>query len=309
MAKTNRKYKDRLFRLIFADEKNKKNTLSLYNMLNNSSYENEEDLEITTIEDVLYIKMKNDLSFIIADTMNLYEQQSTHNPNMPLRGFLYFGSLYEKYLDTNGLTLHVKSQVKIPTPNYIVFYNGVEARPATEKLYLSNAFQIPDNRGEFEWTATVINLNHPDNNSMLKRCKPLSDYTFLVSKIQKHSQMMSKEEAINKAVDDCIASGILSDFLKAHRAEVLKVYLAEINEEVLRKRLKEEGHDEGYTAGHEVGITEGISIGNQNRLIQQITKKIKAGKPLEQIAEEVEETTDAICQLYEQLKAELEKNT
>ena len=287
MAKTNRKYKDRLFRLIFADEKNKKNTLSLYNMLNNSSYENEEELEITTIEDVLYIKMKNDLSFIIADTMNLYEQQSTHNPNMPLRGFLYFGNLYEKYLDTNGLTLHTNSQVKIPTPNYIVFYNGVVARPATEKLYLSDAFQTPDKHNEFEWTATVINLNHPDNQTLLSRCKPLSDYTFLVSKIQQYSKTISLKQAVNKAVDDCIAANILAEFLRAHRSEVLKVYLAEVNEKVLRKRLKEEGRDEHLT--------------------ELITKKIKAGKPLKQIAEEVEETVDAITKLYEQIKDELEK--
>jgi len=288
MTKTNKKYKDRLFRLIFADEKNKKNTLSLYNMLNNSSYENEEDLEITTIEDVLYIKMKNDLSFIIADTMNLYEQQSTHNPNMPLRGFLYFGNLYEKYLDTNGLTLHTNSQVKIPTPNYVVFYNGVSARPPMEKLYLSDAFQISDNRHEFEWTATVINLNHPDNRSLLKRCKPLHDYTLLVSKIQTHKKSGTLKQAINKAVDECIADNILAEFLKSHRAEVLKVYLAEVNEEVLRKRLKEEGFDEGY----------------QNHLIQLIAKKIKAGKPLEQIAEEVEESADAIKELYDRIKAD-----
>lgn len=288
MAKADRKYKDRLFRLIFAGEKNKKNTLSLYNMLNNSSYENEEDLEITTIEDVLYIKMKNDLSFIIADTMNLYEQQSTHNPNMPLRGFLYFGNLYEKYLDTNGLTLHTNSQVKIPTPNYIVFYNGVDARPAAEKLYLSDAFQTPDNRNEFEWTATVLNLNHPDNRTLISRCKPLSDYTILVSKIQQYSKTMSLKQAVNKAVDDCITADILAEFLKAHRAEVLKVYLAEVNEKVLRKRLKEEGRDE--------------------LLAELITKKIKAGKPLTQIAEEVEETIDAIQELYKQIKADLEKN-
>ena len=298
MAKTNRKYKDRLFRLIFADEKNKKNTLSLYNMLNNSSYENEEDLEITTIEDVLYIKMKNDLSFIIADTMNLYEQQSTHNPNMPLRGFLYFGNLYEKYLDTNGLTLHTSSQVKIPTPNYIVFYNGISARPATEKLYLSDAFQTQDTRKEFEWTATVINLNHPDNRSMISRCKPLSDYTSLVSKIQAYAKTIPLKKAVNKAVEECISSGILSDFLHAHRAEVLKVYLAEVNEEVLRKRLKEEGYDEGYSEGHDEG--------QLDHLAKQITKKIKAGKPLEQIADEVEETVEAIQKLYHKIKSELE---
>lgn len=288
MAKTNRKYKDRLFRLIFADEKNKKNTLSLYNMLNNSSYENEEDLEITTIEDVLYIKMKNDLSFIIADTMNLYEQQSTHNPNMPLRGFLYFGNLYEKYLDTNGLTLHTNSQVKIPTPNYVVFYNGIDARPATEKLYLSDAFQTQDNRNEFEWTATVINLNHPDNQALISRCKPLSDYTTLVSKIQQYAKIMSLKQAVNNAVDDCITANILAEFLKAHRAEVLKVYLAEVNEKVLRKRLKEDGRNELLT--------------------EQITKKIKAGKPLEQIADEVEETVGAISELYHKILAELSSN-
>jgi len=290
MTKANRKYKDRLFRLIFADEKNKKNALSLYNMLNKSSYENPEDLELTTIEDVLYIKMKNDFSFIIADTMNLYEQQSSHNPNMPLRGFLYFGNLYEKYLDTSGLSLHVKSQVKIPTPNYVVFYNGVDVRPPMEKLYLSDAFQIPDNRKEFEWTATVINLNHPDNRPLLNRCKPLHDYTYLVSKIQTNKKTMSLKQAVNKAVDECIAENVLAEFLKGHRAEVLKVYLAEVNEEVLRKRLKEEGYGEGYDEGY------------QDHLLQQIKKKIKAGKPLEQIAEEVEEPVDAIKELYDQLK-------
>lgn len=251
MAKSNRKYKDRLFRLIFADEKNKKNTLSLYNMLNNSSYENEEDLEITTLKDVLYIKMKNDLSFIIADTMNLYEQQSTHNPNMPLRGFLYFGSLYEKYLDTHGLTYHSKSLVKIPTPNYIVFYNGTDKRP------------------------------------LLTRCKPLSDYTYLVSKIQTYVKTMTLKQAINKAVDECIAEDILAEFLRAHQAEVLKVYLAEVNEKVLRKCFKDEGREE--------------------YLEELITKKIKAGKPLEQIAEEVESTVDAIQELYQRIKDELAK--
>ena len=98
---------------------------------------------------------------------------------------------------------------------------------------------------------------------------------------------MSLKQAINKAVDDCITANILAEFLKAHRAEVLKVYLAEVNEKVLRRRLKEEGRDEHLT--------------------EQITKKIKAGKPLKQIAAEVEETVEAIQGLYEQIKADLER--
>ena len=161
-----------------------------------------------------------------------------------------------------------------------------------EKLYLSNAFQIPDNRGEFEWTATVVNLNHPNNRPLLDRCKPLSDYTFLVSKIQTYAKTMSLKQAVNKAVDDCIAADILAEFLGAHRAEVLKVYLAEVNEAVLRKRLKEEGYDEGFDDG------------KQDLLAELITKKIKAGKTLEQIADEVEETVEAISELYNKIFAE-----
>ena len=89
----------------------------------------------------------------------------------------------------------------------------------------------------------MINLNHPDNQSLLNRCKPLSDYTFLVSKIQQYSKTLSLKQAVNKAVDDCLAADILTEFLRAHRSEVLKVYLAEVNEKVLRKCLKEEGRD------------------------------------------------------------------
>ena len=119
--KINPQHKDRLFRLIFGNEKYKENTLALYNALNNTTYENVEDLELTTIEDVIYIGMKNDLSFLIGDYMNLYEQQSTYNPNMPLRGFLYFSKLYDKYLSINQCNIYGRKLVKIPTPNMSFF--------------------------------------------------------------------------------------------------------------------------------------------------------------------------------------------
>ena len=305
MTKINREYKDRLFRLIFADEKNKANTLALYNALNDSSYENEEELEITTLEDVIYIRMKNDLSFVIADSMNLYEQQATHNPNMPLRGFLYFASLYEKYLSKNNLTLHVKSLVKIPTPSYVVFYNGTEERPAVEELLLSDTFQKPIEKGAFEWTAKVINLNHEGNCGLLKKCKPLQDYTTLVSRIQNYQKTMTLEEAVDKSVTECISEGILAEFLTAHRAEVLKVYLAEVNEEVLKKNLKEEGYVEGYTERHAEGHAEGFTEGETATIISLIEKKLKAGKSVEQIAAEVEMTVDEIHTHYVAIKERL----
>ena len=287
MTNVNREYKDRLFRLIFADEANKSNTLALYNALNNSNYTNEEDLEITTLKDVIYIHMKNDLSFIIADSMNLYEQQASHNPNMPLRGLLYFSDLYEKYLSTRGLSLHVNTLVKIPTPNYVVFYNGTKSRPAKEILLLSDSFLNPSKTGNFEWTATVINLNHKDNHTLLENCRPLYEYTYLVSKIQTFQKTMSIGNAVNKAVNECIKENILADFLTAHRSEVLQVYLAEVNEDVLKKNLKAEGE---------------LSL-----LTSLIEKKLKANKSLEQIAAEVEKTVDEIRPLFESISEQLNK--
>ncbi len=95
-AKVNRKYKDRLFRLRFGTEAYKEDMLSLYNALNKTAYTDVEDLSITTIEDAIYICMKNDVSLLLDGNLSLWEQQSTLNPNMPLRGLMYFGNLYSR---------------------------------------------------------------------------------------------------------------------------------------------------------------------------------------------------------------------
>ena len=96
--KVNREYKDRLFRMIFGAEENKHYLLSLYNAINHTSYTKKEDIEITTLEDVIYVKMKNDVSFLLDSQLSLYEHQSSYNPNMPLRGMMYFSHLYLQIL-------------------------------------------------------------------------------------------------------------------------------------------------------------------------------------------------------------------
>lgn len=78
--------------MIFRD---KKNLLSLYNALNKTSYTNPDDMKITTLEDVIYVGMKNDVSFLFSSIMNLFEHQSTFNPNMPVRGLLYLARIYQ----------------------------------------------------------------------------------------------------------------------------------------------------------------------------------------------------------------------
>ena len=123
LHKINKKYKDRLFRLIFQD---KKDLLELYNAINNSDYTNPEDLTITTIEDVVYMGMKNDLSFLIDDVLNLYEHQSSYSPNLPLRGLFYFSSLYREQIESVKQRLYTNSPLYIPFPQYLVFYNGTK---------------------------------------------------------------------------------------------------------------------------------------------------------------------------------------
>ena len=166
--KVNRKHKDRLFRMLFGYENSKENLLSLYNAINNTTYINSEELEITTIEDAIYIGMKNDVSLLIADSLSLYEHQSSYNLNMPVRGFIYFGKLYSKYIKSNKLNLYGETRIKLPTPQYVVFYNGSKMKEDIMKLRLSDSFTDKSIKNEFEWTATVININYGKNKELME---------------------------------------------------------------------------------------------------------------------------------------------
>ncbi len=243
---TNAKYKDRLFCLIFGNENEKQNSISLYNALNGTNYSEVEDVDVTTIRDVIYINMKNDVSFIVDSHMSLFEQQSSVNPNMPLRGLMYFGNLYDSYVESRGLNIYGSKLVKIPTPQYFVLYNGKDDAPANAELKLSDAFVKESPEGMFEWTATFINLNKGKNDALLEKCKPLEEYMFLINCIRENeSKGMRIEDAIDMAVQHCINCNVLKEFLVSHRAEVISVCLTEFNEKVFVDSIREEGREEG----------------------------------------------------------------
>ena len=262
--KINSKYKDRLFCLIFGDETKKQNIISLYNALNGTNYSDDEDIKITTIDDALYINMKNDVSFIIDSYMSMLEQQSTLNPNMPLRGLMYFGNLYDSYIESHGLNIYGKKLIKIPTPQYYVLYNGTAEEEAVKDLRLSDAFAKPSPEGKFEWTATLINLNKGKNDELLKKCKPLEDYMVLINAIRENeAEGLPIEEAVDKAVRFCIENDVLKEYLVTHRAEVLSVCLKEFNEEVFVAAIREEGREEGFEEGRAEGHAEGHAEGRE----------------------------------------------
>lgn len=247
--KMSREYKDRLFRLRFGRDEYKEDMLSLYNALNQTVHENAEDITITTIEDVIYIGMKNDVSILLDENLSLWEQQSTLNPNMPVRGLMYFGNLYSSYIKTNQLNIYGTKLQKIPTPQYVVFYNGTDKSEAVAELKLSDAF-MHESKGGFEWTAVVYNLNRGKNDELLQRCKPLSEYMELINRIRDNQESgMDINTAINMAVDSCIRDGIMSGFLIKHKAEVISVCLTEFDEKVFVKGIREEGMNEGLIKG------------------------------------------------------------
>ena len=286
-----RKYKDILFRYVFRE---KREILQLYNAINQTNYTNADDLVITTMEDVIYIGMKNDLSFIIMNEMNLYEHQSTLNENMPLRGFLYFARLYESYIETHKLNRHQKKMIKLPFPRFIVFYNGESQVPEVFKMKLSDSFEKQEEEPAIECVAKIININYGHNEELLNSCKRLHDYSYFVANVRDNIKKgMRQKEAVVCAIDDCIEEGILEDVLLKHRAEVEDMFLTTFDkkmyEEALRIDAREEGLEEGRKEGLEEGRKEGLEEGRKEGLEEGRKAGLEIGRA-EGRAEEIVNT-------------------
>ena len=243
----NRSYKDRLFKIIFED---KKELLSLYNALTGKNYQNPDELEINTIDDVIYMHLKNDMSFILDDWQNLFEQQSTFNPNQPLRGFFYFADLYKvKYF---GKKIYSTRLLKIPTPQYIVFYNGTMNMPDKKELRLSDAFQQPTTQPDIEVVAHMLNINYGHNKELMERCRKLKEYAQFIDIIRhylRENKQWSNEQAISKAIDDCIQNNILRDILQKERLRVMASILSEFDEVGYKEMIQDEAIEDGEIRG------------------------------------------------------------
>ena len=298
----NRQYQDRLFKAIFGREEHKDWLLSLYNALNGSSYTDPSAIEINTIEGIIYVTMKNDISFLIDSQLNLYEQQSSYNPNMPLRGLMYFAELYQKHLTKQDRDLFTTALVKIPTPNFVVFYNGSRDMPDVTKLRLSEAFEIPAENGDFEWTATMLNINAGRNKTLLQKCKPLYYYSCYVDRVKTNVRSgMTKENAVSEAVNFAIQNDFLDGYFKIQKAEVLNMSLTEFDQEAYDRHRFNEGKEAGIAAGKEIGIAIGIAEGERKTALQNARNLLymKLGS-IEQIAQATQLSVDEVVHLQKE---------
>ena len=249
----NRNYKDTLFRALFAE---KKHLLSLYNAVNGTDYTNEDDLEVNTLDNVIYMKMKNDISFLFGFSLNLYEHQSSMNPNMPLRDLFYVADLLQKIVKDKNL--YSSSRVGIPTPRFVMFYNGTDEEAAQLELKLSDSFLQQVEDPELELKVKVYNINPGKNPELLEHCQRLKEYMIFVEKVRTYATQMDITAAVERAVDECIGEGILADFLSEHRAEAIAMSIYEYDEE---KHIKAE-RQEHYERGKQDGLEEGCRVGH-----------------------------------------------
>ena len=252
MAQVEKEYKDRLFSFIFGREENKAWTLELYNAVNGSEYTDPNLVEITTIRDVLYLGMHNDISFMIGDDMNLYEQQSTYNPNMPVRQLEYCGYLYEAYMTSHNMNKYGNMRLNLPTPKCVVFYNGTQDEPDEKILKLSDSFQEGEDF-DIEVRCRMVNINYGRSPQLFSACKPLKEYSWLIAEIRSKKQEAGIEKAVDQAVSEMPEDFVLKKFLMTHRAEVRGMLLKEYNEAETYRLFKEDGRKEGREEGREEG--------------------------------------------------------
>lgn len=253
MERENREHKDSVFvDLFYQDETAKKNLLSLYNALHDTNYEDETIIRKVKIDDVLYKNFKNDISCEVNGLVLVFgEHQSTINRNMPLRCLMYVGRAYEQLVDSKAR--YRTTLVKIPTPEFYVFYNGEKEQPLEQVLTLSDAFMNPVGENSVELKVKVININSDKAHEVLDKCGILKEYSQFISTVRKYSD---EEGAIKKAIKECIEKGILADYLKRKGSEVENMLIAEYSyEEDMQVKLQEgiwQGRREGITLSADI---------------------------------------------------------
>ena len=295
-VKVKRNHKDTLFRMIFST---RENLLSLYNAVNHSHYTDASELEIVTLKNAVYMNMKNDQAFLLDMQLNLYEHQSTWNPNMPLRFLMYVAKEYQMLV--RNQTLYASALVKVPTPHFVVFYNGETEQEAETILRLSHSFQQKTDKPELELMVRVLNINLDKKQEVLEACQLLKEYMLLVNKIRRYTdEYKDINQAVEQAVTECIEENILADFLRKNRAEAIEMCIFEYDDkrekELIRKAEYAEGMKEGERSGREAGKKE------EAERIFNIYQLFRANYTENQIKEKLGMNVEEVRKILERFK-------
>nr|WP_297935432.1 hypothetical protein [uncultured Lachnoclostridium sp.] len=291
-----RNYKDTLFRMLFRD---KNALLSLYNAISGEECDDVDALEIVTLENAIYMNLKNDLAFLIQSSLHLYEHQSTDSPNMALRNLFYISRELEKMVSRQSL--YSSKQIMVPTPKFIVFYNGTDTSWERKVQKLSDAFGHKAEQPELELLVTMLNINLGKNSELLANCKPLLDYMQYVDKVRKYAEVMEISLAVEKAVDESIKEGILADFLLKNKAEAVQMSIFEFDEEKEMKLIRQDERDIGREEGKKEGKKEGLNEGIRCFILEFLEEKVPEERIVEKLRRRfgiIEEESRQLISLY-----------
>jgi hypothetical protein len=264
LASANREYKDSVFTKLFSETDK---LLELYNALTGENYGSDTEIEINTLEGVLFLDRMNDISFSIGrKRVILIEHMSSISENLPLRCLMYIARLYEKSIEKE--TIYRKKLVKIPAPEFIVLYNGKDEFPEEKTLRLSDGFhEIPERAikyGSLELVIRVLNINHGHNNEIVKKSDTLQGYVLFVEQVRKGTNAgLELATAITEAIKHCKEHGILQPFLTEHGSEVINMLFTEFNIDTAKKIWQEEAREDGLEAGRKKGHQEGRKEGRK----------------------------------------------
>ncbi|MCL1911571.1 MAG: Rpn family recombination-promoting nuclease/putative transposase [Leptospirales bacterium] len=282
----NKKYKDSLFRSIF---NNKEKLLELYNAIEGTDYRDAQAIDINTLEDIIYIGMKNDISFIIDDTLVLIEHQSTINENMPLRMGIYLFLIWRKITNADPMAKYGRYSREIPNPKLIVLYNGKEDHPAEKTLWLYSLYKKKNVEKKIvDLEVKVLNINKGRNPELERRSKTLADYAAFISKVREYEKKQSLNKAIESAIKYCIDNDILKEYLQQNSSEVNSMLTTEFDLDEYKEVIRMEALEEGIKKGKNEGIEEGKEEGKEE-VQNYILDLIEQGLSREEIKKKIEE--------------------
>lgn len=227
--------------------------------------------------------MKNDLAFMLETNIYLYEHQSTLNPNIPLWDLIYIGIEYQQYVDDKSL--YSSRLQKIPAPKFMVFYNGTDAVDDRVELRLSNAYEHLAGEPDLELKVLMLNVNEGHNKELMEQCQTLKEYAIYVARVRKYASAQNLNDAVERAITECIKEGILVDFLRKNRSEVKMVSILEYDKEWEEKKLRKAEYEAGKSDGIEIGKSEGIKIGREETLAEMIYNMKQHGYSIEKMAD------------------------
>ena len=268
----NRTFKSTVFIMLFED---RNNLLELYNAMTGKHYTDPELLEINTLENAIYMTMKNDISFLIDGRLSLYEHQSTYNPNLPLRFLLYISKVYAGM--TKDANLYGTKRIQIPTPEFIIFYNGEDKQPERMVLKLSDMYEVKEREAKLELQAVMLNISGDNNTRLKEACRTLKEYSVYTDKIRLYAKSMPLADAVERTIDECIREGILEEFLRKHKAEAKEMSIFEYDQEKHMRQEREAAWEDGHAAGIEEGRAVGIEEGRTAGIEEGRTAGIEEG--------------------------------